>query len=60
MAADGTIRSRIRSLLRSPSIKLRRSGTGARHRRELSDKVRATDTHTEPIAFLLESGGFIV
>ncbi|XP_026007027.1 mitogen-activated protein kinase-binding protein 1 isoform X2 [Astatotilapia calliptera] len=39
MAADGTIRSRIRSLLRSPSIKLRRSGTGARHRRELSDKV---------------------
>ncbi|CAI5695011.1 unnamed protein product [Oreochromis niloticus] len=39
MAADGTIRSRIKSLLRSPSIKLRRSGTGARHRRELSDKV---------------------
>lgn len=40
MAADGsgTIRSRIRNLLRSPSIKLRRSGA-ARHTRDLSDKV---------------------
>ncbi|XP_024129680.1 mitogen-activated protein kinase-binding protein 1 isoform X2 [Oryzias melastigma] len=38
MSADGaTIRSRIKNLLRSPSIKLRRSGT--RHKRDLSNKV---------------------
>ncbi|XP_023807104.1 mitogen-activated protein kinase-binding protein 1 isoform X1 [Oryzias latipes] len=38
MSADGaTIRSRIKNLLRSPSIKLRRSG--ARHKRDLSNKV---------------------
>ncbi|XP_069008876.1 mitogen-activated protein kinase-binding protein 1 isoform X3 [Embiotoca jacksoni] len=40
MTADGsgTIRSRIKNLLRSPSIKLRRSGA-ARHKHDLSDKV---------------------
>ncbi|XP_028251894.1 mitogen-activated protein kinase-binding protein 1-like isoform X1 [Parambassis ranga] len=40
MAADGsgTIRSRIKNLLRSPSIKLRRSAA-ARHKRDLSGKV---------------------
>ncbi|XP_059209066.1 mitogen-activated protein kinase-binding protein 1 isoform X2 [Centropristis striata] len=37
---SGTIRSRIKNLLRSPSIKLkRRSGTAARHKEALSDKV---------------------
>uniref|UniRef100_A0A7N6FF15 Mitogen-activated protein kinase binding protein 1 n=1 Tax=Anabas testudineus TaxID=64144 RepID=A0A7N6FF15_ANATE len=35
---SGTIRSRIKNLLRSPSIKLRRSGT-ARHKEDLSGKV---------------------
>ncbi|KAL7380574.1 hypothetical protein ABVT39_020004 [Epinephelus coioides] len=42
MAAEGsgTIRSRIKNLLRSPSIKLRRrSGGTARHKEDLSDKV---------------------
>ncbi|XP_017293165.1 mitogen-activated protein kinase-binding protein 1 isoform X2 [Kryptolebias marmoratus] len=40
MSADGTgtIRSRIKNLLRSPSIKLRRSGT-ARNKHDLSKKV---------------------
>ncbi|XP_037652150.1 mitogen-activated protein kinase-binding protein 1-like isoform X2 [Sebastes umbrosus] len=37
---SGTIRSRIKNLLRSPSIKLRRrSGNAARHKEELSGKV---------------------
>ncbi|XP_043998653.1 mitogen-activated protein kinase-binding protein 1 isoform X1 [Gambusia affinis] len=35
---SGTIRTRIKNLLRSPSIKLRRSGT-ARHKNDLSGKV---------------------
>ncbi|KAK2826845.1 hypothetical protein Q5P01_021059 [Channa striata] len=35
---SGTIRSRIKNLLRSPSIKLRRSGT-ARHKEDLNAKV---------------------
>ncbi|XP_070697776.1 mitogen-activated protein kinase-binding protein 1 [Pempheris klunzingeri] len=35
---SGTIRSRIKNLLRSPSIKLRRR-SGARHKEDLSDKV---------------------
>ncbi|XP_008396947.1 mitogen-activated protein kinase-binding protein 1 isoform X1 [Poecilia reticulata] len=35
---SGTIRTRIKNLLRSPSIKLRRSGT-ARHKNDLSSKV---------------------
>ncbi|XP_062252893.1 mitogen-activated protein kinase-binding protein 1 [Platichthys flesus] len=41
MAADGsgTIRSRIKNLLRSPSIKLRRRGHTARHKEDISDKV---------------------
>ncbi|XP_069391275.1 mitogen-activated protein kinase-binding protein 1 isoform X2 [Paralichthys olivaceus] len=41
MAADGsgTIRSRIKNLLRSPSIKLRRRSHTARHKEDLSDKV---------------------
>ncbi|KAM4542493.1 mitogen-activated protein kinase-binding protein 1 isoform 2-T2 [Odontesthes bonariensis] len=40
MSSDGTgtIRSRIKNLLRSPSIKLRRSGT-ARHKHDLGNKV---------------------
>ncbi|CAG5866970.1 unnamed protein product [Menidia menidia] len=40
MSADGngTIRSRIKNLLRSPSIKLRRS-SAARHRQDIGDKV---------------------
>lgn len=43
MAADGggTIRSRIKNLLRSPSIKLRRRSGAARAREDLGDKVRA-------------------
>lgn len=42
MAAEGsgTIRSRIRSLLRSPSAKLRRRSGAARRKQPLSDKVR--------------------
>ncbi|XP_029983069.1 mitogen-activated protein kinase-binding protein 1 isoform X2 [Sphaeramia orbicularis] len=42
MNADGgggTIRSRIKNLLRSPSIKLRRRSGAARHKEDLSDKV---------------------
>ncbi|XP_047197692.1 mitogen-activated protein kinase-binding protein 1 isoform X2 [Hippoglossus stenolepis] len=41
MAADGsgTIRSRIKNLLRSPSIKLRRRGHTARHKEDISGKV---------------------
>ncbi|KAM8737759.1 mitogen-activated protein kinase-binding protein 1 isoform 3-T3 [Acanthopagrus schlegelii] len=35
----GTIRSRIKNLLRSPSIKLRRRSGTARHKEDLSDKV---------------------
>lgn len=48
MAADGggTIRSRIKNLLRSPSIKLRRRSGAARAREDLGDKVRA-HTQTE-------------
>ncbi|XP_047193722.1 mitogen-activated protein kinase-binding protein 1 isoform X4 [Scophthalmus maximus] len=36
---SGTIRSRIKNLLRSPSIKLRRRGGAARHKEDPSDKV---------------------
>ncbi|XP_070835668.1 mitogen-activated protein kinase-binding protein 1 isoform X2 [Chaetodon trifascialis] len=36
---SGTIRSRIKNLLRSPSIKLRRRSGTARHKEDLSDKV---------------------
>ncbi|KAK5857894.1 hypothetical protein PBY51_011105 [Eleginops maclovinus] len=36
---SGTIRSRIKNLLRSPSIKLRRRSGAARHKEDLSDKV---------------------
>ncbi|XP_058472258.1 mitogen-activated protein kinase-binding protein 1 isoform X3 [Solea solea] len=36
---SGTIRSRIKNLLRSPSIKLRRRSDSARHKQELGDKV---------------------
>ncbi|KAM8916663.1 mitogen-activated protein kinase-binding protein 1 isoform 2-T2 [Spinachia spinachia] len=41
MAAEGsgTIRSRIKNLLRSPSIKLRRRSGAARHKEDLSGKV---------------------
>ncbi|XP_039993387.1 mitogen-activated protein kinase-binding protein 1 [Xiphias gladius] len=41
MAAEGsgTIRSRIKNLLRSPSIKLRRRSGAARHKEDLGDKV---------------------
>nr|XP_046268092.1 mitogen-activated protein kinase-binding protein 1 isoform X2 [Scatophagus argus] len=41
MTTDGsaTIRSRIKNLLRSPSIKLRRRSGTARHKEDLSDKV---------------------
>uniref|UniRef100_A0A8P4GRN1 Mitogen-activated protein kinase binding protein 1 n=1 Tax=Dicentrarchus labrax TaxID=13489 RepID=A0A8P4GRN1_DICLA len=41
MTADGsgTIRSRIKNLLRSPSIKLRRRSATARQKHDLSDKV---------------------
>lgn len=43
MAAEGsgTIRSRIKNLLRSPSIKLRRRSGAARHKEDLSGKVDA-------------------
>lgn len=46
MSSDGpgTIRSRIKNLLRSPSIKLRRSGP-ARNKHDLSKKVRAHKRH---------------
>ncbi|XP_029317026.1 LOW QUALITY PROTEIN: mitogen-activated protein kinase-binding protein 1 [Cottoperca gobio] len=36
---SGTIRSRIKNLLRSPSIKLRRRSGAARHKEDLSEKV---------------------
>uniref|UniRef100_A0A4W6FE48 Mitogen-activated protein kinase binding protein 1 n=1 Tax=Lates calcarifer TaxID=8187 RepID=A0A4W6FE48_LATCA len=36
---SGTIRSRIKNLLRSPSIKLRRRSGAARHKEDLGDKV---------------------
>ncbi|XP_040916419.1 mitogen-activated protein kinase-binding protein 1 isoform X2 [Toxotes jaculatrix] len=36
---SGTIRSRIKNLLRSPSIKLRRRSGAARHKEDLRDKV---------------------
>ncbi|XP_070776044.1 mitogen-activated protein kinase-binding protein 1 [Enoplosus armatus] len=36
---SGTIRSRIKNLLRSPSIKLRKRSGTARHKEDLSDKV---------------------
>ncbi|XP_034050708.1 mitogen-activated protein kinase-binding protein 1 isoform X2 [Thalassophryne amazonica] len=41
MTADGsgTIRSRIKNLLRSPSIKLRRRSAAARHKEDPADKV---------------------
>ncbi|KAF7642540.1 hypothetical protein LDENG_00256200 [Lucifuga dentata] len=41
MAAEGsgTIRSRIKNLLRSPSIKLKRRSAAARQKENLSDKV---------------------
>nr|XP_020476980.1 mitogen-activated protein kinase-binding protein 1 isoform X3 [Monopterus albus] len=39
MEGSGTIRSRIRNLLRSPSIKLRRRSGTARHKEDLSGKV---------------------
>lgn len=39
MAAEGTIRRRLRSLLRSNSIKLKRRGAGARHQEQLQHKV---------------------
>uniref|UniRef100_A0A3B3U4Y1 Mitogen-activated protein kinase binding protein 1 n=1 Tax=Poecilia latipinna TaxID=48699 RepID=A0A3B3U4Y1_9TELE len=42
---SGTIRTRIKNLLRSPSIKLRRSGT-ARHKNDLSGKVRTCPPQT--------------
>ncbi|KAM9341611.1 mitogen-activated protein kinase-binding protein 1 [Symphorus nematophorus] len=38
-SGSGTIRSRIKNLLRSPSIKLRRRSGTARHKEELSGKV---------------------
>ena len=52
MAADGgdTIRSRIKNLLRSPSIKLRRSGA-ARKKHDLSGKVHAR-THARRLSDL--------
>lgn len=44
---SGTIRSRIKNLLRSPSIKLRRRSGNARHKEDRGDKAIArTRTHT--------------
>lgn len=45
MAAEGTIRRRLRSLLRSNSIKLKRRGAGARHQEQLQHKVLHTHAH---------------
>lgn len=48
MTAEGssTIRSRIKNLLRSPSIKLRRRSSNARHKEDRGDKAIArTRTH---------------
>lgn len=38
---SGTIRSRIKNLLRSPSIKLRRRSANARHKDDRGDKASA-------------------
>lgn len=54
---SGTIRSRIKNLLRSPSIKLRRRSGHARHKEDRGDKA---NTHTHAHAQSMSAHDILV